>query len=197
MTDLSRIVWTDEKRFSLDGPNGYARMWWEEGGEMDQSHVKVDRFGERGVMVHLAFSCSGLLAVNRIVGTLDGDGYRRLLHEDVLPGVGAVHGRKFILQHDNAPPHTSETVRLYLEHRNVEVLDWPPYSPDLNPVETMWSIISRRLYEGGAQYNSETALWNGIKGIAKNVTDDLWKKMVNSVPGRLATLIVRNCGYCQ
>ena len=25
-------------------------------------------------------------------------------------------------------------------------MDWPPYSPDMNPIENMWSLLKRKLY---------------------------------------------------
>jgi transposase len=32
-----------------------------------------------------------------------------------------------------------------LEGANVSVVDWPPKSCDLNPIENMWSIMKRRI----------------------------------------------------
>lgn len=41
--------------------------------------------------------------------------------------------RRIILHHDNASPHTARTTTEYLDGENVEILDHPPYSPDLSP----------------------------------------------------------------
>ena len=38
------------------------------------------------------------------------------------------------LLHDNAPAHKSATVQEYLKESGLDVLDHPPYSPDLSPV---------------------------------------------------------------
>lgn len=41
--------------------------------------------------------------------------------------------RRIILHHDNASSHTAGRTREYLKDQNVEILDHPPYSPDLSP----------------------------------------------------------------
>ena len=35
----------------------------------------------------------------------------------------------------NTPPHTARITKQWLAHNGIPVLDWPPYSPDLNPIE--------------------------------------------------------------
>ena len=39
------------------------------------------------------------------------------------------------LLHDNAPTHISATVQEYLKESGLNVLDHPPYSPDLSPCD--------------------------------------------------------------
>ncbi|CAH1986285.1 unnamed protein product [Acanthoscelides obtectus] len=41
--------------------------------------------------------------------------------------------RRIILHQDNASSHTAQKTRQYLTEENVELLDHPPYSPDLSP----------------------------------------------------------------
>ncbi len=47
---------------------------------------------------------------------------------------------------------------------NIRLLDWSALSPDLNPMENTWSILSRKIYENGKQYTSvndlKTAIFN-------------------------------------
>ena len=47
--------------------------------------------------------------------------------------------------HDNATSHSSRATRQYLLANNVQEMDWPASSPDLNPIEHIWDLLDKRL----------------------------------------------------
>ena len=46
---------------------------------------------------------------------------------------------------DNAPIHTNEDIRKYVESRGYDCVYLPPYSPELNPIEQFWSVVKSKL----------------------------------------------------
>ncbi|GFW02437.1 transposable element Tcb2 transposase [Trichonephila clavipes] len=51
----------------------------------------------------------------------------------------------FLLQDDNARPHRSRIVDVYLQQKRTECMQWPARSQDLNPIEPFWNALKLRV----------------------------------------------------
>ena len=55
-------------------------------------------------------------------------------------------GPDFVSMQDGARAHISRVTTRFLEDSGIQVMDWPPRSPDLSCIEHLWDLIGRRLH---------------------------------------------------
>jgi transposase len=108
---------------------------------------------------------------------MDGELFRRYV-EDVLAPV-LRPGDVVVM--DNLPSHKHPRVRAQIESAGAAVLYLPPYSPDLNPIEMVWSKVKRLLRSAAAR--TVEALHDAFGAAMAAVTAD-------DVAG-----CFRHCGY--
>ena len=67
------------------------------------------------------------------------------LYRRVLPTLLNSIDHNAIFQQDNAPVHTAYIVQDALNELECEIMEWPPYSPDLNPIENLWALLKAEI----------------------------------------------------
>ncbi|CAF5176284.1 unnamed protein product, partial [Rotaria magnacalcarata] len=92
-------------------------------------------------------------------------------------------GPDMVFQHDNDPKHTSRIVKNWLDKHRVKRLIWPPFSPDMNPIEHLWDELERRMKEH--QPKNQKELRETLQAEWQNIGPDVTNKLVESVPNRL------------
>ena len=87
---------------------------------------------------------------------------------------------EFYMVLDNASYHKSRAVKEYVEGTNgaIDLEFLPPYTPQLNPVETVWRDLKRRL--AGRFFRS-------LDGLRAAITAILEREMGNRLKGYLVT----------
>lgn len=126
--------------------------------------------------------------------TMNGDKYLQLLKDKLELHMG-VHNCS-IFMHDGAPCHTSKKVKTYLADTGVRVLDWPGNSPDLNPIENLWTLLKNKVAE--KQPSSAPDMIAAIKSVwVSEITPDYCKKLIHSMPRRLEAVIKNGGGHTK
>ena len=92
-------------------------------------------------MVWGSTSWNGVGSLIRLDGRVDSAAYQRILEDHMLQDPDHLIGDDFVFQQDSAPIHSSRSTREWLRAHDVTVLDWPPKSPDANPIENLWQQL--------------------------------------------------------
>ena len=112
-----------------------------------------------------------------------------IVGSNVLNEADSVYGPGgWLLQQDNAKPHVAKDTHLLLTFFGAKILsDWPPYSPDLNIIETIWAIMKKRLEASPVKTIEE--LKRVIQEIWDNLSFETINRLVDSIPKRLRACI--------
>ena len=111
--DWSKIIWSDEKEFNLDGPDGIKYYWHDL--RNNPKYLSKRAFGGGTLMVWGAFVGNQLINLGVSEHTMDSKEYIDMLEENLLPFVK--RGLKFM--HDGASIHQSEINRNWLKEKKV------------------------------------------------------------------------------
>lgn len=140
-------------------------------------------------MVRIGFCVGEKLILERISTKMNSEAYCNMLEKPLLLFLDDNEEKKYIFQQDNAPCHrVSNTKKWFLEH-NIECMEWPALSPDLNPVENLWSDISRIVYANGKQYNKTQDLDSAILSDWSSISSEKLKGYVKGMQKRMIDLI--------
>jgi transposase len=145
-------------------------------------------------MIWGGFSWNGKCPVAFIKGNMNSTSYQRTLGENLLPFAEQIGGENWRFLQDNATVHTSNSTMQWLEEHGVDMEDWPARSPDLNPIENLWGILSRRVYEGGRQYDSVDDLKASILRCWDEIQIPILQTLINSMPDRVFDVISNQGG---
>jgi hypothetical protein len=63
-----------------------------------------------------------------------------------IQSLAQAQGQGFIFMDDNAPVYHARVVTQYLAHHQIQHMDWPGGSPDLNPMKHVWDMLQHAIY---------------------------------------------------
>jgi hypothetical protein len=164
---------------------------------MDECLKPTVKFGGGKIQVWGCFSYYGQGSLFRIKGKMMGEKYRSILKHHMAPHYKEMkqqHGVNFIFQHDNDPKHTSRVAQNYLQNQQYEVLDWSSQSPDMNPIENLWQLVKKGLYDRIDRASSLDDLFELVKEEWEKIPLVEMQKLVHSMPRRCKAVLKSNGG---
>ena len=95
---------------------------------------------------------------------------------------------------DNARIHTARMVKKWFEDNAIPVIEWPPYSPDLNPIEHCWRHIKEWVHE---HYPELIEMKGDVEEIKKRMIEALQDAWAHINDEFLMALIASMTARCE
>lgn len=195
--DFKKVLWSDESTYTQFRTSGFGRVWREPSEEFHEDCIASTVQKSFGRMFWGCFSWVGMGPLVPLVGRVTGNTHREILANYAIPTVKS-HARKIkkkiLFQEDNAPVHTARVARSFIESSNVELLPWPAQSPDINPIENLWSYIEVRIRQRDSQPSSVTQLEQWVMEEWDAVPVNYYRNLIKSMPRRVQAVLAANGG---
>ena len=208
---LRRLIFQDEKDFSLQVlTNRQNNRVYSSGPKAEiipeRLYHEGNRFSKK-VMVSAILSWKGASKPFFVGGSslkTNGKSYLKHLKNDLLPSMKNLYpNNDFTFIQDSAPSHRAKTVQDFLKEelrrRFVPNTEWPPTSPDCNPLDYyFWNDVKERVYmdRHGKPFESEEELkekicqvWDAAVGDIKNI-----RKAIKQFLPRLRAVVEKDGG---
>lgn len=190
--EWSRVLWSDHTLFPLDyqtreyvvRPPGHG---------YDVEYLEQEKRLQGAVWLWGCMCAGGLGHAELYEGTLDAVRYQRILSLNLVKSARVFWPTgQWFYQQDNASPHTAGTSRLWFHNHGIDIIDFPPYSCDLSPIENLWTDLKRRVYKHHPKTMEELEQWIGIEWQATDLNFCL--RTCLTMPQRLQ-LVIANKGH--
>ena len=122
---------------------------------------------------------------------------KQVLHDTCEPALRAmkeVFGR-VLLQEDGNKAHglKNKDMKAFKERLGIEILnDWPPSSPDFNPIENVWRVLKQRLKHRNYTITNKDQLKAAIKEEWDRLQPEEWSKYIRTMQERLKEAVRRH-----
>jgi transposase len=198
--DWKRIIWSDETKINRIGSDGKQWVWKQVGqGLIDREVQGTVKFGGGNIMVWGCMGWEGVGRLAEVEGKMDADQYVSILEDNLLPSLeeSGFSAEDVIFQQDNDPKHTSKKATKWFEDNDINVLDWAPQSPDINPIEHLWQHIKRRLGEYSTMPKGVWEIWERVAEVWNEIPPEVCQNLIESMPRRLEAVIKAKGGHTK
>lgn len=116
-------------------------------------------------------------------GTINSRKYCNII-QNFVPHANALFPNGWILEQDGATPHTSHETRNFFMDNFLQILQWPPNSPEINPIENVWTVLKAFVEKKNPQSKHELIQY--IQESQHEITISLRRNLMSSISRRLA-----------
>lgn len=190
--DWMKVIWSDETKINRYTTDGRQWNWKREGeGMSPKDFILTVKHGGGNIKMWGCFTAYGVGSIRKIDGIMNKEVYLDILNNELLDTLDNMPYRieDVTFQQDNDPKHTAKVVKSWLAGQSFKLLEWPAQSPDLNPIENLWSYLKRCLLNNYERPPSSLhELWVRVHEQWEMLSPDYLEKLVRSMPRRLAAV---------
>jgi transposase len=196
---LNRLVISDESNFQLENRKNRTIVRIKPGEPLRPDCVQQEvqkGGGSVGIWGCISMHGAGCCKIYR--GTLKKEGYSDILRNELVASKDLLFGEQpCVYQQDNARIHTSRLVQETMGQLEIDILPWPSRSPDLSPIENIWSYIDRQLQKrpDRGRLRTHDELEQALLEEWNKLTPDVCQRHLNSMPQRMRDCIAVNGWY--
>jgi transposase len=161
--DWARVVFSDETHFYL-GHHGREYVQRPVSMALDPKYTRKTEQLKGKVSLWGCICAGGLGHAELYIDTLNARKYQSILALNLVSTAHQFWPRgQWWYQQDNASSHTAGTSQVWFHNHGIDLIEWPAWSPDLNPIENLWNDLKRRVYAHHARTMEELEQWIGIE----------------------------------
>lgn len=204
---INHLIMSDEAHFHLNGyVNKQNQRFWasENPREIFETPLQTAK-----VTVWCGITSSRIIGpyffedVNGNTVSVNGDRYRQMIQEYLLPEIRSMNIADIYFQQDGAPCHTArETIDILKASFSPRLIsrfgdiEWPPRSPDLSaPDFFLWGYLKDRVYN--AMPNSLQVLKRNIIREIRRITPETLAAVMNSTVARARQCQTQHGGHLK
>ena len=142
------------------------------------------------IMIWGAISKYGTSRLHIVEGTMNGAKYLDMLNSRLIPQIREWFPEEsFIFQQDSAPCRKAKLVMNWFAEKNIQVLQWPGNSPDMNPIENLWEQLKNEIHEIPITTRTELITRLIHVWFHSDKISNMCKSLIQSMPRRVKALI--------
>lgn len=193
--DWDKIIWSDETKINLFSSDGRKRCYRKANSALELKNcLPTIKHGGGSIMVWGCMSSKGCGNLVIIRGTMDKYVYKTILTKNLrASAIKLGLEEDFIFQQDNDPKHTSQYVSDYFVKKDINLLDWPSQSPDLNPIEHLWDHIKCEVRKKKPKNIKELEKY--VIEIWNSIDPEVCKKIVRTMYDRASEVLKSKGGH--
>lgn len=201
--DLGRwkqVVFSDETKIEIWGSDGRHYCRRRVGEAFRAGKVKrTVKHGGGHIMVWGCISWEGVGRLHQIEGNMTAVKYCSILESSFLPSLSDndLNHKTIIFQQDNDPKHCARLTRHWFRDHDINLLPWPPSSPDMNIIEHVWKYIKDKIHRRNRHARNADELWAWVQEEWNRMDMEFILKLYRSLPRRLMALNAARGGHTK